>query len=268
MTDTITPKLANAASIAGRTPGRTRISRNGAAGARSSSCAPIISAICFGSGRTNSTSTSATRLIPPAASHGTVSADASRWRPANSGPKAAGPRIAPKTDPNSTYEIPRARRSGGYMSPAAVRISSATPLAAPVSMNPRMRMGGESMLVASAVRQQPAVAAKYPQAITGRLPKRSIARPAGTAVSADATRKIAGPRPSSPRAPVTSTNVIEDTAAVSCRTAEYTAIAAARISVLRVTFTRPSVAGDVDIAGAEGLGLMGVLVVGVAPHAA
>ena len=44
------------------------------------------------------------------------------------------------------------------MSPAAVRISSAMPLAAPVSRKPRISSGVESTFVASAVRQQPAVA--------------------------------------------------------------------------------------------------------------
>jgi hypothetical protein len=187
----------------------------------------------LGSGRIISTSPSASRLIPPAASHGTVSAPASRSRPANSGPNTAGPRIAPNTEPNSTYEIPRARRSGGYMSPAAVRISSAIPLAAPVSANPRMTSGVESTLVASAVSAQPTAAAPYPPAITGSRPTRSIARPAGTAVSADATRKIAGPSPSRPSTPVTSTNVSDETAATSWSTAEYTAIVAASSSVLR-----------------------------------
>ena len=39
---------------------------------------------------------------------------------------------------------------------------------------------------------------------------RSMSRPAGIAADADATRKIAGPSPSSPSIPVTSTNVIDD----------------------------------------------------------
>jgi hypothetical protein len=47
---------------------------------------------------------------------------------------------------------------------------------------------------------------------------RSIIRPAGTAVSAEDTRKIAGPSPSRPSTPVTSTKVIEETAATSCST--------------------------------------------------
>jgi hypothetical protein len=51
-------------------------------------------------------------------------------------------------------------------------------------------------------------------------PTRSINRPAGTAASPDAIRKIAGPSPSSPSIPVTSTKVIDDTAAVSCSTDE------------------------------------------------
>ena len=93
--------------------------------------------------------------MPAAASHGTVSAAASSSRSENSGPNTAGPRIAPNTAPKSTYEIPRARRSGGYMSPAAVRISSATPFAAPVSPKPTSSTAADSMFVASAVRQQP-----------------------------------------------------------------------------------------------------------------
>src|SRR3954449_12352148 len=71
--------------------------------------------------------------------------------------------------------------------------------------------------------------------MTGRRPIRSIARPAGTAVSADAVRKIAGPRPRRPSTPVTSTNVIDETAATSWSTAEYTAMAAASSTVLRRT---------------------------------
>ena len=116
--------------------------------------------------------------------------------------------------------MPRARRSGGYMSPAAVRISSAIPLALPVSQKPRITSGVESAAVAAAVRAHPAVAIAYPAAITGRRPSRSIARPAGRAVSADAVRKIAGPSPSRPSTPVTSTKVSEDTAATSWSTAE------------------------------------------------
>ncbi len=50
----------------------------------------------------------------------------------------------------------RARRlAGGYMSPAAVRISSAVPLAAPVSANPRITSGADPRFVASAVSEQP-----------------------------------------------------------------------------------------------------------------
>jgi hypothetical protein len=106
------------------------------------------------------------------------------------------------------------------MSPAAARISSAMPLAAPVKPKPRITSGVEPMPVASAVRPQPAAAARKPPPTTGLRPRRSIARPAGTAVSADAVRKIAGPSPSSPSTPVTSTNVSDETAATSWSTAE------------------------------------------------
>ena len=42
------------------------------------------------------------RLIPPAASHGTVSVSAATSLSANSGPNTAGPSSAPNTEPNST----------------------------------------------------------------------------------------------------------------------------------------------------------------------
>ena len=124
MTETITPKLAIAASSAGITPGRRRISLSGAASvvALVSRSGAIRSAITFVSGRTVSASPQVTSDRPAAASHGTVSVSAATSLPANSGPKSAGPRTAPKTEPKRTYEIPRARRSGGYMSPAAVLI--------------------------------------------------------------------------------------------------------------------------------------------------
>src|SRR5215218_4938519 len=133
------------------------------------------------------------------------------------------------------------------MSPAAVRISSAMPLAAPVSANPRITSGVDRAPVASAVIPQPAAAIRNPPPITGRRPTASIARPAGTAASADAVRKIAGPSPSSPSTPVTSTNVSDDTAATSCSTAEYTAIVVASSSVLRPTLSAGSVVADIDL---------------------
>src|SRR3954466_12652052 len=102
MTDTITPKLASAASIAGRTPGGRRIAFSGAAGTGGPESSASSSAITFGSGRTNHTSTNGTTLMPAATSHGTVSVAASTSRPENSGPNTAGPRIAPNTLPNST----------------------------------------------------------------------------------------------------------------------------------------------------------------------
>ena len=91
----------------------------------------------------------------------------------------------------------------------------------------------ESMCVASAVTAHPHAPSAKPTVITGVRPTRSIKRPAGTAVNPEDVRKIAGPSPSSPLTPVTSTNVSDETAAVNCRTAELTAIVAERITVLR-----------------------------------
>src|ERR687895_2121212 len=52
---------------------------------------------------------------------------------------------------------------------------------------------------------------------------------------------MAGPSPSSPSTPVTSTKVIDETAATSCSTAEFTAIAAARSAVF-LRMGRPALA--------------------------
>ena len=151
------------------------------------------------------------------------------------GLKTVGPRMAPNTDPKSTYEIPRARRAGGYMSPAAVRMSSDVALTTPIRTKPAITSSVESVRAASAVNPHPIAPTAKPKLTTGIRPKRSISRPAGTAVSAEAVRKIAGPSPSRPLTPVTRTNVSEDTAATSWSTAELTAIVAARIRVLRRT---------------------------------
>ena len=120
------------------------------------------------------------------------------------------------------------------MSPAAARVSNVIPLEAPTNAKPGSRAAVEPVLVASAVSRQPQEPSAKPTVSTGTRPKRSISRPAGTAVSPDEVRKIAGPRPSSPLTPVTSTKVSDETAAVSWRTAEFTAIVAARITVLRL----------------------------------
>ena len=96
-------------------------------------------------------------MKPPAASQSGASASPSRSRPASSGLNTTGPRIAPKTAPKSTNAMPRARRSGGYMSPAAVRASSATPLAAPTPISPASTTGADSVALPSAARPQPAM---------------------------------------------------------------------------------------------------------------
>ena len=119
------------------------------------------------------------------------------------------------------------------MSPAAVRTRSEIPADEPISAKPAMTAKPESAQVPNAVSQQPAAPRANPDAITGTRPKRSIERPAGTAVSADAVRKIAGPSPSRLSKPVTRTKVSEATAATSWSTAELTAIVAASRAVFR-----------------------------------
>ena len=175
-------------------------------------------------------------MIPAAASQGTTSASASSSLPANNGLKTVGPRIAPKTAPKRTSEIPRARRSGGYMSPAAVRASRAIPCAPPIAAKPVTSSTAESMPQASAVTQQPTIprreAAREHRA---SRPTRSIRRPAGIALSAPASRKIAGPSPRIPSIPVTSTSDVVATATPSWSIPErHVSDPASRI-VLRTT---------------------------------
>ncbi len=171
ITPTITANEAWPASRAGIAPGRRTISRSGAAGALSAAvwvCSS--SAIRFGSGRTNSTIASATSMKPPAASHSSASVSPSSSRPCSSGLNTSGPRIAPNTAPNSTSAIPCARCSGGYMSPAAVRASSAVPLAAPTPTRPASTAGADSAALPSAASPQPVEPTMKPRARIGTRP--------------------------------------------------------------------------------------------------
>ena len=150
--------------------------------------AEMRSAITFVSGRTVRTSANATSDMPAAASQGTVSVLAATSLSEKSGPKTAGPKIAPKMEPNRTSEIPRALRSGGYMSPAAVRMSRVTAPETPSRRKPKTTAIPESQCVPAAVTTHPADPRRKPTAITGTRPNRSIARPAGRAESAAAAR--------------------------------------------------------------------------------
>ena len=189
------------------------ISRSGTCVAGGGSPVWSSSAIRLGSGRTISTRTSATSMKPLPASQSGASASPSRCLPWSSGLNTAGPRIAPKTAPNSTSAMPWARRSGGYMSPAAVRASSAVPLATPTSTKPLSTSTATSAAHPIAANTPPTAPITKPTASTGTRPTRSMARPANGAVSAPDASTIAGPRPSSPSMPSTWTSVSDATAA-------------------------------------------------------
>src|SRR5215210_6941303 len=235
MIPTITAKLACPATSAGSTPARRTISLSGAAVRDSSGSSATYSSspIRLGSGRTRSTSTKATAMKPADAHHSTASESPSSLRPESSGLKTSGPRIAPKTAPKSTSAMPRARCSGGYMSPAAVRASSAVPLAAPTHTSPNRTTGADSSEEPNPASTPPRPPAANPAARTGTRPKRSIARPAGSAASAPEASTMAGPSPSSWSTPSTSTRVSEATAAESCSMPEFAASDADSSSVLR-----------------------------------
>jgi hypothetical protein len=69
----------------------------------------------------------------------------------------------------------------------------------------------------------PAIPSAKPVTSTGTRPKRSMARPAGSAKSAPVPRTIAGPSPTRLRTPTTRTTVSVATAAESCSIAEFAA---------------------------------------------
>ena len=183
-------------------------------------------------------------MKPEPASQRRASESPSRSRPERSGLKTAGPRIAPKTAPARTSAIPLARRSGGYMSPAAARARSDVP--ARRAHEDQAEEDGHGRLEGASERRQHAAERpdrRSPTASTGTRPKRSIARPAGSAASAPEASTIAGPSPSSPFTPVTSTNVSEATAAESWSIPELAARAAERSAVFRL-MGRSRAAGD------------------------
>ena len=102
MTETITAMDANPARIAGITPGRRTISLSGAAGCglRASSRGDQLGdALRVGPDEQHEGERDEEHA---GAQPGSVSARPRASRPEKIGPKTAGPRIAPKTAPNST----------------------------------------------------------------------------------------------------------------------------------------------------------------------
>ena len=99
------------------------------------------------------------------------------------------------------------------MSPAAVRASSAVPLAIPTSTKPASTSTAISAAHPIAANTPPTAPITKPAASTGTRPTRSMARPANGAASAPEASTIAGPRPSSPSMPSTCTSVSDATAA-------------------------------------------------------
>ena len=189
-----------------------------------------------------------TSMIAPPTSHGTTRASASRSFPAKSGRKTSGPSAAPKSEPESTYEIPRARRSGGYMSAPAARARRIVPEAIPTSANPIPTGTPDSTAQPRAVKPQPSAPTTKPPAITGTRPNRSISRPAGSEAMAAAVRKIAGPSPRMPLTPVTRTRVTVETATTSCTVPDSVTRHAAR----RIVFFRIAPVTPASVSGAPG----------------
>ena len=174
-------------------------------------------------------------MIAPAARYGMTSDWESSVLPSNSGRNTSGPSAAPNSEPNSTSEMPRPRLAGGYRSAAATRASSTVPLETPISMNPGITSSHVSAAEPAAASTQPATPHRQPAASTGTRPRRSIARPAGSAASAADARNTAGPSPRIDSMPVTRTSVIVATATTSCSIPERHVRVAARSTVERRT---------------------------------
>ena len=172
-------------------------------------------------------------MKPPAASHSVDSASPSSSRPASSGLKTAGPRIAPKTEPNSTSAIPRARRSGGYMSPAAVRASSAVELAAPTMTRPPRMAGAQSLALPSAARQQPGEPDREARRQHRHAAEAVHEQPCGERGERARREHDRRPEPEQPSMSSTRTSVSDATAAASWSVAEFAASDADSSAVLR-----------------------------------
>jgi hypothetical protein len=142
--------------------------------------------------------------------------------------------------------MPRARSSGGYISPAAARASWTVPFATPTSAKPTRTSATELHRVPRPVTTVPIPPMTKPAASTGTRPRRSIARPATSAPTALDERTTAGPSPSRPSMPVTATNVTVATAAVSCDIPNRHARPAESSAVLRPTFIRRTLARRAD----------------------
>ncbi len=204
----MTAKLASAAITAEGTPGLRRISESGAGGAcgrpgLSASC--ISSAIVRGSGRMRSATTSPTSAMPPPTNHGIDERVELEVLPGEERPEDERPeRGAEERAEEDVRDRPSALLAPGTCPRRPCARAARLPFIAPTATKPDDH---EHCVVdphPSATRQQPAAPIPKPPAITGTRPIRSMSRPAGSAASAPAARKIAGPSPRIDSMPVTS----------------------------------------------------------------
>ena len=236
MTATMTAKLASAASIEGRTPGRRRISRSGRRrlAARAPASARRSSRRSgFGSGRTKSDEHEADEHEAEAASQERerVAVEiAAREQRAEDGRPEDRAEDRSEEDERDPSRAPRGRVHVARGRAREERGSARGAHADQPDDDRRRRLHGAAERREQRRRRR---RARSPSASTGTRPKRSIARPAGSAASAPEPSTIAGPSPSSPFTPMTSTNVSDATAAESWSIAELAARAAARSAVFR-----------------------------------
>ena len=241
MSPTITAKLAWPASSAGITPGRrTQLAQRRGRAARPRPRRrgwQELGDLACGSGRTNRTSTNADEheaARRPARAARATSPSSSR--PASSGLNTSGPRIAPKTAPKSTSAMPRARCSGGYMSPGRGAREQRDAARRADARSARASDGGRERRA-----RCPAPASPQPRRpgreAQPRAPARGRSGPSRGRRAAPRARprraRSPGPSPSSPSTSRTCTSVSEATAAESCSIAEFAASEAESRSVLR-----------------------------------
>jgi len=191
------PKRCEAASIAGRTPGRrtSSLKRGGRLGRHVVSSPDQLGDPLRVGARDELTSASATKRPRPAASHERSTRRPSRPYRTKSGPKTVG--LYGRTgDPRPEQDVGDCRRArswrGIHVTMAAVRMEERDATRRTDEYEPRDHGDRRSGACCESREGAPARTEGEPAVITGVRPMRSIRRPAGTAVNPDEVRKIAG----------------------------------------------------------------------------
>ena len=174
-----------------------------------------------------------TTAIAAAANQGITSVSSSRSLPAKSGRKTSGPRAAPNSAPKRTYEIARAFRRVHIRRGRSREQHRAVHRPHPEEAEDHERRAVDR---AAESGQHAAERAHAEAPRDDGNPPEPVHQPsAGSAASAPAVMKIAGPRPRIDSIPVTRTSVIVATATASWSTPERSRRQSESRTVLRRT---------------------------------